>query len=225
MVRQDKITYLNSCFDWQEKTVQFPTASPLAGLIGLLLADELLPDSDSMPYQSAELLVRKFSDAESSKKSKSVSSAGLSESIDRNVESLIDELLIWMGHLTNGSLLDFLETYKDDELVEKLLQLGNMDRLKARYFACAFLKREILPVNAAAGRVLIRFGIVPKFNSMAQLSKHLNPYIPYGRHFFMWHHLNQHAETVCLTDTPLCEDCCLSEFCDFLRKTNQWAES
>lgn len=225
MVRQDKITYLTSCFDWQEVQIQYPSAAPLAGLIGLLLVDEIAIDPNDTPYREIDEILQHYPSLDNLQSEKSEFESKIFNLFDSNISDRLFHLFEWFSKPGVESRFKNLADQEIDEFLAVLKNLSGLGSLKSRYFACAFFNKEILPVNAAAGRVLMRFGIVPIFESMTQLSQMLNPYIPYGRHYFLWVHLNRYANTICHEDAPQCTDCCLAEFCDFHLNKNQWAIS
>ncbi len=73
-------------------------------------------------------------------------------------------------------------------------------------------------------RMLYRIGVV-QTNDNLQTSIDMANFIPFGRSFLLFYNLYSLASELCTAFNPQCNQCELTEICDFYNEKNKWAIS
>ena len=82
---------------------------------------------------------------------------------------------------------------------------------------------DIFYGNMINTRVLYRIGVLFNFD-LCKTNKLMTEFIPVSRHFFLYANIEKFGSELCTALMPLCNDCKLSEICDYFNNKNIWEE-
>ncbi len=114
------------------------------------------------------------------------------------------------------------EYIPDDELYKNLISLDNVDDDLAKLAMCYSFDRDILPVDDSINMVLSRIGVVSRYKTNDENFELLGKYIPVERSKFLHVNLIKIATKFCDEDSPQCESCFFSDYCDYSQHKNEW---
>ena len=83
-------------------------------------------------------------------------------------------------------------------------------------------ERFVSEVNST--RILYRLGVVQS-NHNSKTSIDMSNFVPFGRSFLLFYSLHKLAFEICTAFNPRCDQCDLTEVCDFYNKKNNWINS
>ena len=81
-------------------------------------------------------------------------------------------------------------------------------------FSCA---RPVFPIDTHIFRIARRLGLIPEKGSDAEAHRMMEAMLPEERFYEVHVNLIRHGRKVCRPQNPLCEDCCLLDYCHYYR--------
>jgi endonuclease-3 len=142
-----------------------------------------------------------------------IRSGGLAKQKSARIKSLLNEIRGRLGSLD----LSFLHTAPLDEAKAFL---GSFKGVGPKTVACTLLfacKRAVFPVDTHIFRVGRRLGLIPLKCSDAEAHRIMGELIPARRYYEVHINLIRHGRRICRPQKPLCEQCCLIDYCDYYR--------
>ncbi len=103
--------------------------------------------------------------------------------------------------------------------VDELQKLPGVGRKTANVIASVVFGEAAMAVDTHVFRVSARIGLTKNAKNPLQAEKQLVKYIPEEKIPTAHHWLILHGRYVCKARKPLCDNCFLTEICDFYRKT------
>ncbi len=141
-----------------------------------------------------------------------IRSAGLSNQKSQRMQAI----LRWI-HEHYGSLnLDFICEMEPQEVIDTFRQLKGIG-IKTISVVLAFSCHvDIFPVDTHVHRLCNRIGLVkPPTKHAEHTFEKMQERVPEGKAFSFHINLINHGRTVCKARKPLCEQCPLSQLCDY----------
>jgi endonuclease-3 len=118
-----------------------------------------------------------------------------------------------------GSLdLSFLHTAP---LEEARAFLSSFKGVGPKTVACVLLfacKRPVFPIDTHIFRIARRLNLIPQRGSDQEAHRMMEEIIPQERFYEAHINLIRHGRKICRPQNPLCEACCLVEYCSYYRK-------
>jgi endonuclease III len=111
--------------------------------------------------------------------------------------------------------LDFLCDRVPDEAMRYLTEFPGVGPKTARctlLFACG---SGVFPMDVHIFRILIRLGLLDPRAPDEDAHRRVEAIVPRGRHYGLHVNLIAHGRTVCRPSNPLCDDCCIVDYCPF----------
>ena len=141
--------------------------------------------------------------------------AGLSLTKGPVIQSVLREITEQCGTIN----IDFLATMDINEAKAWLTHFNGVGPKTAAIVLLFAFNKPAFPVDTHVHRVTQRLGLIGPKVGREQAHIELEAIIPPGE--FYQAHLNmiQHGRTVCRAQRPLCEQCPLTEVCDYYRST------
>jgi endonuclease-3 len=187
---------------------------PLDVLIQTILSQST---SNTNSDRSFESLRKRFTTWEQARRARvtsieaAIRSGGLARQKSVRIKSLLNEI-----HRLRGSLdLSFLRTAPLDEAKQFL---AGFKGIGPKTVACTLLfacNRPVFPIDTHIFRIARRLALIPERCSDEQAHEMMERIIPAGRYFEVHINLIRHGRKVCRPRDPLCEACCLVEYCRF----------
>lgn len=103
--------------------------------------------------------------------------------------------------------------------VDELQKLPGVGRKTANVIASVVFGEAAMAVDTHVFRVSARIGLTKNAKNPLQAEKQLVKYIPEEKIPTAHHWLILHGRYVCKARKPLCDNCFLTEICDYYRKT------
>lgn len=187
---------------------------PLDVLIGTILSQAT---SDTNSYRAFESLKRRFPGWEQARRARvtsieaAIRSGGLARQKSRRIKNLLNEIYHQRGSLD----LSFL---KRAPLHEARRFLASFKGIGPKTVACTLLfacNRPVFPIDTHIFRIARRLALIPKRGSDEQAHELIEQIIPPSRYFEVHVNLIRHGRNVCRPQHPLCEECCLVEYCEY----------
>ncbi len=187
---------------------------PLDVLIGTILSQAT---SDTNSYRAFESLKRRFPAWEQVRRARvnsieaAIRSGGLARQKSRRIKNLLNEIYEQRGSLD----LSFL---KHAPLDEARRFLASFKGIGPKTVACTLLfacNRPVFPIDTHIFRIARRLALIPKRCSDEQAHELMEQIIPASRYFEVHVNLIRHGRKVCRPQDPLCEECCLVEYCEY----------
>jgi endonuclease-3 len=192
---------------------------PLDVLIGTILSQAT---SDTNSYRAFESLKRRFPSWEQARRARvasieaAIRSGGLARQKSKRIKTLLNEI-----HEQRGSLdLSFLNQAPLDEARRFL---ASFKGIGPKTVACTLLfacNRPVFPIDTHIFRIARRLALIPERCSDEQAHELMERIIPQNRYFEVHVNLIRHGRKVCRPQAPLCEECCLVEYCEY--GSGQW---
>ena len=143
-----------------------------------------------------------------------IRSGGLAKQKSARIKEILVEI-----HKRRGSLdLSFLETAPLDEAKEFL---GSLKGLGPKTVACTLLfayNRPVFPIDTHIFRIARRIGLIPERCSDEEAHRLMGEMIPRKRYFEAHINLIRLGRKICRPSNPLCEQCCLLDYCEYYKK-------
>jgi endonuclease-3 len=140
-----------------------------------------------------------------------IRSGGLARQKSVRIKNLLNEIYQQRGSLD----LSFLRSVPLDE-ARKFL--ASFKGIGPKTVACTLLfacNRPVFPIDTHIFRIARRLAVIPERCSDAQAHEIMERMIPSGRYLEVHINLIRHGRRVCRPSDPLCEECCLVEYCGY----------
>ncbi len=144
-----------------------------------------------------------------------IRSGGLAKQKSVRIKQLLNEI-----HNRRGSLdLSFLKSAPLEEARQFLTSFKGVGPKTA---ACTLLfaySRAVFPLDTHIFRIARRLGLIPEKCSDEEAHRLMGEMIPPKRYYEVHINLIRHGRKVCRPRNPLCEQCCLVDYCDYYNKS------
>lgn len=207
-----------------EKTMGVPQRTnpldPLENLIVTILSQNTNDRNRDTAYQRLKYRFPNWEaviNADVKEIADAIRPAGLSNQKSRRIQ----EILRWI-HARYGALnLDFICNMDPREVMDtfcKLKGIGVKTMSVVLAFSCGV---DIFPVDTHVHRLCRRIGLVsPDTKSPEKTFYLMQTRVPQGKAFSFHLNLIKHGRTICKARKPLCEQCSLTEVCDYYAKNS-----
>ncbi|MDN5850768.1 MAG: hypothetical protein L0H63_14205 [Nitrococcus sp.] len=142
-----------------------------------------------------------------------IAHGGLARQKARTIKAILARLNSDFGSPT----LSPLRAMSDAECEKYLESLPGVGRKTARCVMMYSLGREVFPVDSNCWRISRRLGWVrptrPDRSCSSRDMDRVQSGIPAGKRYALHVNLVSHGRACCLPSIPLCESCCVQEFC------------
>ena len=191
-----------------------PDLDPLDVLIQTILSQST---TNVNSHRAFESLKRRFPDWESARRARvtsieaAIKSGGLARQKSIRIKQLLNDIYEQRGSLD----LAFLATAPLEEAVEFL---SSFKGVGPKTVACTLLfacNRPIFPIDTHIFRIARRLALIPEKCSDEEAHSLMTAMIPAGRFYEIHVNLIRHGRKVCRPQNPLCEQCCLVEYCHY----------
>lgn len=140
-----------------------------------------------------------------------IRSGGLARQKSVRIRNLLNEIYRQRGSLD----LSFLRTAP---LEEAKRFLAGFKGIGPKTVACTLLfacNRPVFPIDTHIFRIARRLALIPERCSDEQAHQMMERIVPPSRYFEVHINLIMHGRKICRPRDPLCEECCLVEYCRF----------
>jgi endonuclease-3 len=189
---------------------------PLDVLIETILSQSTTNANSGRAFES---LKRRFPTWDAARRARvssikaAIRSGGLAQQKSARIKQLLAEI-----HKHRGSLdLSFLETAPLDEAKQFLARFKGIG---PKTVACTLLfafGRPVFPIDTHIFRIARRLGLIPEKCSDEEAHRLMGEMIPKQRYYEAHINLIRLGRKVCRPREPLCERCCLVEYCEHYR--------
>ncbi|MFY9571194.1 MAG: endonuclease III, partial [Blastocatellia bacterium] len=142
-----------------------------------------------------------------------IRSGGLAHQKSVRIKELLNEI-----HKRRGSLdLAFL---KKAPLGEAKAFLASFKGVGPKTVACTLLfafNRPVFPIDTHIFRIARRLGLIPATGSDEEAHRLMGDMIPRKSYYEAHINMIRHGRRVCRPRDPLCEQCCLVDYCEYYR--------
>src|ERR1044072_6712399 len=189
-----------------------PGLDPLDVLIQTILSQST---TNVNSYRAFESLKRRFPTWEQARRARASSieaairSGGLARQKSVRIKNLLNEIFERRGSLD----LSFLSTAP---LEEAMQFLASFNGVGPKTVACTLLfacNRQVFALETHIFRIARRLGLIPERCSDEEAHRLMTAMIPEGRFYEVHVNLIRHGRKVCRPQNPLCEQCCLIDYC------------
>ena len=196
-----------------------PDLDPLDVLIQTILSQST---TNVNSHRAFESLKQRFPDWESARRARvtsietAIKSGGLARQKSIRIKHLLNEIYERRGSLD----LTFLATAPIEEAVEFL---SSFKGVGPKTVACTLLfacNRPIFPIDTHIFRIARRLALIPEKCSDEEAHRLMTAMIPAGRFYEIHVNIIRHGRKVCRPQNPLCEQCCLVEYCHYYEKNS-----
>lgn len=196
-----------------------PDLDPLDVLIQTILSQSTTNVNSQRAFES---LKHRFPDWESARQSRvtsietAIKSGGLARQKSIRIKQLLNEIYERRGSLD----LTFLATAPIEEATEFL---SSFKGVGPKTVACTLLfacNRAIFPIDTHIFRIARRLALIPEKCSDEEAHRLMTAMIPDGRFYEIHVNIIRHGRKVCRPQNPLCEQCCLVEYCHYYEKNS-----
>jgi len=140
-----------------------------------------------------------------------IKSGGLARQKSVRIKNLLNEIYERRQSLD----LSFLCTAPLDEAKEFLASFKGVG---PKTIACTLLfacNRPVFPIDTHIFRIARRLGLIPEKISDQHAHQLMEDMLPPARYYEIHINLIRHGRKICRPQNPLCEDCCLIDYCQF----------
>lgn len=187
---------------------------PLDVLIETILSQSTTNANSDRAFEN---LKRRFPTWESARRARvgsieaAIRSGGLAKQKSVRIKELLNEI-----HKRRGSLdLSFLKTAP---LEEARQFLASFKGVGPKTVACTLLfscNRPMFPIDTHIFRIGRRLGLIPEKCSDDEAHRLMGEIIPTKRYYEVHINLIRLGRKVCRPRDPLCEQCCLVDYCEY----------
>lgn len=187
---------------------------PLDALIETILSQSTTNANSNRAFAS---LKRRFPTWESARRARvssieaAIRSGGLAKQKSVRIKELLNEI-----HKRRGSLdLSFLKTAPLEEAKQFLASFKGVG---PKTLACTLLfscNRPVFPIDTHIFRIARRLGLIPEKCSDEVAHRLMEEMIPNKRYYEAHINLIRLGRKVCRPSNPLCEQCCLVDYCEY----------
>jgi endonuclease-3 len=192
---------------------------PLDVLIETILSQSTTNINSRRAFNS---LKQKFPNWEQARRARTTSieaaikSGGLARQKSIRIKNLLNE--IYQRRLSLD--LSFLHTAPLDEAKEFLASFKGVG---PKTIACTLLfacNRPVFPIDTHIFRIARRLGLIPEKISDKEAHKIMEDILPPERYYEIHVNIIRHGRKICRPQNPLCEDCCLLDYCQYYASQN-----
>jgi len=143
-----------------------------------------------------------------------IRSGGLAKQKSIRIRALLNEIYDRRGSLD----LSFLKTAPIEEAKEFL---GSFKGVGPKTVACALLfayQRPVFPIDTHIFRIARRLGLIPMKRSDEDAHRLMEQLIPKRRYYEAHINLIRLGRRICKPREPLCEQCCLIDYCEYYQE-------
>ena len=191
-------------------------ANPLSELLFIvcsLQTNEILYQSTFTSLRRRFPRFRQLADATEEEIAAAIARGGLARQKARTIKAILSKLDSDFGRPT----LWPLRPMSDAQCEEYLQSLSGIGRKTARCVMMYSLHRQVFPVDSNCWRICRRLGWVRPTRPDKSCSPHdmdrVQAGVPPDLRFSLHVNLVSHGRHKCLPSVPLCEECCIREFC------------
>lgn len=187
---------------------------PLDVLIETILSQSTTNANSKRAFES---LKQRFPDWQQARRARvssieaAIKSGGLAKQKSVRIKELLNEI-----HKRRGSLdLTFLKTAPLDEASAFLASFKGVG---PKTVACTLLfafNRALFPIDTHIFRIARRVGLISEKCSDEEAHQLMGEMIPPKRYFEVHINLIRLGRQICRPSAPLCERCCLVDYCDY----------
>lgn len=187
---------------------------PLDVLIETILSQSTTNANSGRAFES---LKQRFPQWEAARRARvtsieaAIKSGGLAKQKSVRIKVLLNEILKRRGSLD----LSFL---KQMPLEEARQFLASFKGVGPKTVACTLLfafDRPMFPIDTHIFRIARRLGLIPEKCSDGEAHELLGKMIPKERYYEVHINLIRHGRKVCRPRDPLCDQCCLVDYCEY----------
>jgi endonuclease-3 len=143
-----------------------------------------------------------------------IRAAGLANQKAKSILKCLQEI-----HKKRGEYnIDFLGEMKPIEARNWLSQLPGIGPKTTSIVLCFAFGMDVIPVDTHVYRVAWRLGIIPENTGEAKAHDLLQAKTPKGYSFRLHMDFIQHGRAVCKAPLPHCEQCSITEFCNWYKR-------
>jgi endonuclease-3 len=149
-----------------------------------------------------------------------IRSGGLAHQKSIRIKRLLNEIYERRGSLD----LSFLSSAPLEDAVEFLASFKGVG---PKTVACTLLfacDRPIFPIDTHIFRIARRVGLIPMKCSDEEAHRLMTAMMPDGRFYEVHINMIRHGRRVCRPQHPLCEQCCLIDYCSYYEKQPQMSK-
>jgi endonuclease-3 len=202
------------------KPKPFPKLDPLDVLIETILSQSTTNVNSQRTF---EQLKARFPDWEQARRARvtsietAIRSGGLARQKSKRIKELLNEI-----HKRRGSLdLSFLARAPLEKAKEFL---GSFKGIGPKTAACTLLfacRRPVFPIDVHIFRIARRLGWLPDRGSDEEAHRVMEGIVPREQYFEVHINLIRHGRTICRPQKPLCQQCCLLDYCEYANDISQ----
>jgi len=191
---------------------------PLDVLIETILSQSTTNANSSRAFES---LKQRFPTWEAARRARvtsietAIRSGGLAKQKSVRIKELLNEI-----HKRRGSLdLSFLKTAPLDDAKQFL---GSFKGVGPKTVACTLLfacNRAVFPIDTHIFRIARRLALIPEKGSDEEAHNAMGEMIPRKRYYEAHINMIRHGRKVCRPRDPLCDQCCLIDYCEYYKLT------
>lgn len=187
---------------------------PLDVLIETILSQSTTNINSRRAFES---LKQKFPSWEQARQARTTSiesaikSGGLARQKSIRIKNLLNEIYKRRGSLD----LSFLHTIPLDQAKEFLASFKGVG---PKTVACTLLfacNRPVFPIDTHIFRIARRLGLIPEKISDKEAHKMMEDILPPERYYEVHVNIIRHGRKICRPQNPLCEDCCILDYCAY----------
>lgn len=189
---------------------------PLDCLIETILSQST---TNANSRRTFENLKRRFPTWEVARKARAssiesaIKTGGLAKQKSVRIKRLLNEI-----HAQRSSLdLSFLKTCPLEEAREFL---SSFKGVGPKTVACTLLfacNRPVFPIDVHIFRIARRLALIPERCADEEAHRMMEALVPPKRYYEVHINLIRHGRKICRPRDPLCEQCCLVDYCEYYR--------
>jgi endonuclease-3 len=193
---------------------------PLDVLVETILSQSTTNANSARAFES---LKRRFPIWEQARRARvrsieaAIKSGGLARQKSVRIKVLLNEI-----HRRRASLdLSFLNTAPLEEAKQFL---GSFKGVGPKTVACTLLfacNRPVFPIDTHIFRIARRLGVIPEKCSDEEAHRLMGEMIPQKRYYEVHINLIRHGRRICRPRDPLCEQCCLVDYCEYYKVSSK----
>ncbi len=191
---------------------------PLDVLILTILSQSTTNVNSDRAFES---LKRRFPNWEEARRARvssieaAIRSGGLARQKSIRIKKLLNDIFDRRGSLD----LSFLSTAP---LEEAKRFLASFKGVGPKTVACTLLfacRRPVFPIDTHIFRIARRLALIPEKCSDQQAHNLMADLLPEDRFYEIHINMIRHGRKICRPTAPLCEECCLVDYCRYYRET------
>jgi endonuclease-3 len=190
---------------------------PLDVLIETILSQSTTNTNSRRAFES---LKRRFPDWERARRAcassieEAIRSGGLARQKSVRIKRLLNDLFERRGSL-DLSFLCRAPLEEAREFLASFKGVGPKTAACTLLFAC---RRPVFPIDTHIFRIARRLALIPERCSDEEAHRLMEELLPADRYYEAHINLIRHGRRVCRPQSPLCDDCCLIDYCRYYEK-------